>query len=134
MNEDIIHDAVRLASNQLWWQLCLILLAVVPLFTIVAVWHRPEILKTIITRWDRRQAEKKVENCPHSWTIYVNISKCSLCKGLADTDFVLKGQQEQWPDLVITADNSECPLNPKIQQVHCGIHTANITGAKKRGF
>ena len=69
MTENIIHDIASFASNQLWWQLCLILLAAVPLFTIVAVWRRPEILRTIIMRWDRSQAEKKVENCPHSWTV-----------------------------------------------------------------
>ena len=134
MTEDIIRDFVRFASNQLWWQLCLILLTAVPLSIIITVCRKPEILQIIITRWGRRQAVKKVENCPHSWTMYVNISICSLCQGQTDTDLVLHGQREQWSDLVITADHSESTLNPTIKPVYGGIYTANITGAKKRGF
>ena len=133
MTEDIIHYVARFTSNQVWWQLCLILLAAVPLITIAAVWRRPEILQTITACWGRRQAEKKVGNCPHSWNIYVNIAICSLCEGQADADLVLNGKREQLPDLVITANHSQGTLEPIIQQFRVGIRTANITGAKKKG-
>ena len=131
MSETVATELMNYALTKAWWQLCLILLAAVPISAVVIMWRKPELVMQSVAFVERkrraRRTEERVRECDHEWSVYVNGAKCNLCGASTSPDLIFQAERLGMPGLKVIGDYSRHSLNPTVVPGLTGVmYTTNL--------